>query len=117
MGDIFIDILFTFYAKEHLSGREQATLSFFLTASMRHREWEWFQFKDGVVDAKVYMAYFAVIPILLGVPRTRRWWVSVGRTGFDSEFVQEVDKLLAESGLTTYFQDIKKYDNDHSMDI
>lgn len=105
------------FVKENLSGTEQASLSFFLTASMRHREREWFQFKDGVVDEQVYLVYFGVIPILLGVPRTRRWWNTIGRAAFDAQFVQEVDRLLAESGPSTYFKDIEKYDNVQSTDI
>ena len=37
---------------------------------MRQREWEWFQFKDGVIDRAVYCAYHEVIALHLGGSRT-----------------------------------------------
>lgn len=40
-----------------LTEEEQAKLSLFFVAFMRQREWEWFQFHDGVIDEDVYRAY------------------------------------------------------------
>lgn len=36
-----------------LSGEAQSKLSFFLAAAMRQREWEWFQYRDGVISQEV----------------------------------------------------------------
>src|SRR6185436_12727168 len=44
-----------------LSDEMQGKLHFFLLAAMRQREWEWFQFKDGVIRNDVYKAYHEVI--------------------------------------------------------
>jgi len=49
-----------------LSPEAQSKLSFFLAAAMRQREWEWFQFKDGIIDQTVYSAYHEVIAFHLG---------------------------------------------------
>lgn len=94
-----------------LTGEAQSKLSFFLAAAMRQREWEWFQYRDGVIDGEVYRAYHEVIGFHLGAPRTRAWWASVGRLGFNPEFVADVDALLATRPLTDeYFDRIRCFD-------
>ncbi len=98
------------FVKESLTGAESARLNYFLASAMRQREWEWFQYRDGVVRRDVYEAYHGVIAIHLGIPRTRKWWQSVGKTAFNPDFVQTVDGLLQRTELTTYFEDIRTYD-------
>ena len=95
-----------------LSGEAQSKLSFFLSAAMRQREWEWFQYRDGIINQEIYRAYHEVIGFHLGAPRTRNWWATVGRLGFNSEFVTEVDALLANRPLTDdYFEKIRCFDS------
>jgi hypothetical protein len=93
-----------------LSAAEQEEVHYFLLAAMRQREWEWFQFKDGVIKKDVYEAYHGVIALHLGVPRTRRWWKSVGRIGFNADFVADVDAFLAKRPTTDYFEAIRSFD-------
>ena len=100
----------SFVKSEPLSALEQEELHYFLLAAMRQREWEWFQFKDGVIKKPVYETYHEVIALHLGVPRTRRWWQTVGRIGFKPEFVAAVDAFLAKHPTTTYFEEIRKFD-------
>jgi len=99
-----------FVKKEPLSAKEQEEMHYFLLAAMRQREWEWFQFKDGVIRKAVYEAYHEVIALHLGIPRTRRWWQTVGRIGFNAAFVAGVDEFLASRPTTTYFEEIGKFD-------
>ena len=105
------DIYQFFTREEELSESEQAKFALFLISAMRQREWEWFQLQDGAIDDEVFQAYHGVIEIHLGVPRTRRWWRSVGRLGFNPDFVKEVDKILDECELTQFFQGIGSFDN------
>ena len=56
----------------------QAKMHFFLVSAMRQREWEWFQYKDGIISKEVYEAYHGVIALHLGLPRTRKWWETTG---------------------------------------
>lgn len=94
-----------------LTGETQSKLSFFLAAAMRQREWEWFQYRDGVIDGEVYRSYHGVIGFHLGAPRTRAWWATVGRQGFNADFVANVDALLATHPLTDdYFEKIRNFD-------
>jgi hypothetical protein len=75
-------------------------------------QWEWFQYKDGIIDEGVYRAYHDVIGLHLGIPRTRRWWKTVGRIGFNPVFVAEVDALLAGRELAIgYYEDIRTFDS------
>lgn len=86
----------------------QAKMHFFLLSAMRQREWEWFQYKDGIISKEVYEAYHGVIALHLGLPRTRKWWESVGRIGFNATFVSEVDAFLSGQPLTEkYYEDIR----------
>ena len=57
-----------------LSGEAQSKLAFFLAAGMRQREWEWFQYKDGVIDEDSYRAYHQFL--VRGAPRWKAitWW-------------------------------------------
>ena len=42
----------SFVKSEPLTEREQEEVHYFLLAAMRQREWEWFQFKDGVIKSR-----------------------------------------------------------------
>lgn len=94
-----------------LTGDEQAKLALFLIAFLREREWEWFQYKDGIIDEIAYKAYHDVIPIHLGTLRSRKWWEKVGHSAFDPDFVKEVDKLLADAGLSDYLKTMRTWDD------
>lgn len=94
-----------------LTEEEQAKLSVFLISFLRQREWEWFQYQDGVLDEAAYRSYRAVIPIHLGTKRARKWWQVLGRNAFDADFVKQVDDLLAGSETSTYLRDMRTWDN------
>jgi hypothetical protein len=105
------DLRVSFLAATKLSPEAQAKLHFFLLSAMRQREWEWFQYKDGVIGQDVYQAYHEVISLHLGIPRTRTWWRSVGRIGFNPTFVAEVDAFLENRPLVEkYYEDIRRFD-------
>lgn len=60
----------TSYATDSKIGEEQKTrLMFWIVASMRARENEWFQFKHGALDATTWASYRQVIPFTLGTQR------------------------------------------------
>jgi len=100
-----------FVRDETLDPNEQVKLNAYLVSFMRQREWEWFQYEDGVIDKRAHESYYAVIPLLLGTERTRRWWERVGKSGFDKGFVLEVNERLKSSGYQTYMNDIRTWDD------
>jgi hypothetical protein len=75
-----------------------------LTAGLRQREFDWMQYKDGVIDEETYHAYSGVIPILLGTEATRRWWAGVGSSGFSQEFIAEVSRILEDAPPNDFFR-------------
>jgi hypothetical protein len=95
---------------ELLTPDEQELMHYFLLAAMRAREWEWFQYMDGVISRDVYEAYHGVIALHLGTPRTRNWWKTVGRVGFDPRFAAIVDQFIEGRPPTDYFERIRAYD-------
>ena len=100
----------SFAKPTRLTREEQGKLHYFLLSAMRAREWEWFQFRDGVIKDDVYCAYHEVIALHLGTPRTRHWWNTVGRIGFNPDFVATVDAFLADKQLTSYPEDSLTFD-------
>jgi hypothetical protein len=100
-----------FVKTTELSREEQGKLHFFLIAAMRQREWEWFQHRDGVIEESVAKSYFGIIALHLGNPRTRHCWSTIGRIGFNSDFVAEVDRFIADRPPTAYFEDIMSFDS------
>jgi len=97
------------YTKQKPSQEEMLRLHLFLTHLMRQREWEWSQFKDGIIDRDVYKTYHEVIAIFLGTPKTLDWWQGVGRAGINPEFAAEVDMLLSDRGLTDYWNQVRNF--------
>jgi len=106
-----LSISFSNIKEGPLTEDEQAKLSLFLVAFMRQREWEWLQFKDGVIDEGTYRTYQDVINIHLGTPRSRKWWKILGHYAFNASFVAEVNRLLAEVEPSTYLSDMRTWDN------
>jgi hypothetical protein len=104
------DLRECFVKATELTREEQGKLHFFLIAAMRQREWEWFQHRDGVIEEGVAKAYFGIIALHLGIPRTRYWWSTIGRVGFNPQFVADVDRFIEGRAPTTYFEDILSYD-------
>ena len=102
------DITYSFI-KENPTEDELLKLHLFLTLIMRQREWEWFQYNDGIIDEEVYRTYHEVIAIILDTANTRKWWETVGRMGLNPDFVKEVDSLLANRELTGYWKSVKEF--------
>ncbi|MGB3626885.1 MAG: hypothetical protein WA989_13710 [Henriciella sp.] len=105
------DLREAFLSTKTPSPETQSKMHFFLLSALRQREWEWFQYKDGIINEDVYVAYHGVIALHLGIPRTRKWWQTVGRMGFNASFVSEVDAFLQDQPLTEkYYEDIRCFD-------
>lgn len=97
------------FLKEKPTQEELLKLHLFLVTILREREWEWNQYRDGIIDEAVYRTYHEVIALFLCTPRTRLWWETVGRTGINPEFATEVDSLLAGREPTEYWSQVTKF--------
>ena len=90
------DIFKKMTSVDKLSFEDQLRLSWIYIIDMRNREFEYFQYCNGVLDEESWRSFREIIIINHSTQRGRRWWVNVGREIFDSEFVKGVDELLAK---------------------
>ena len=65
---------------------------------------QWFQYKDDLLDERIWKAYLTAVPFTLSYPVTRAWWDFVKYDYFDDEFVEELDEYLSE---TPVFDDLR----------
>ncbi len=96
-----------FLKKEPLTEDEKIKMVFWLIASLRQREYEWLQYRDGNIDRQIWEAYRSVMLTLLTTPRTREWWGSFLSTSFDPDFVAEVNQLIEQNPPTDFFENFE----------
>jgi hypothetical protein len=78
-----------------------AQMESWLIALIRTREHQWFQYRDGLLDEKVWQSYRNAIPYVLSYPIERAYWDYVKHVFFDRGFVAEMDGLLADTAVVT----------------
>jgi len=84
-------------AGEELDDQNVRT-NIWLTACLRAREHEWFQFQHGALDESAWRSYSTAIPLVLASERSRAWW-GVMKPAYDTRFVEVVDELLENEAL------------------
>jgi hypothetical protein len=78
-----------------LSAEDQLRLSFMFALDLRNREFEYFQYINGLLDEETWLAYLNVIRINHSSELGRRWWDEIGRGFVDPQFAVVVDEVLA----------------------
>jgi len=89
-ADVYVKLV----SKEGLSAEEQLRLSFIFALDLRNREFEYFQYVNGLLDEETWRSYQHVILINHSKGRGRAWWNGIGRRIVDPEFAKLVDQLL-----------------------
>lgn len=74
---------------------EKAKLYFWIIGSMRNREHEWLQYRNGSLDEETWMSYRSVIYFLLGTQRARALW-DLCRPFFNPEFGDMVEEMISD---------------------
>jgi len=83
--------------KTEITEQEKGALTNWVVVLLRTREHQWFQYKNGVLDQKVWESYLSGIGLNLSYPRTRRIWESLySLNAFDNEFSEVVNDYLSE---------------------
>jgi len=88
-----IDVLQKVSRPEKLSFVDQYRFAILWGCNMRNREFEWFQYRNGVLDEASWRSYQGIIRFTLGTERHRAWWNGV-KSALDPGFVQMVDELI-----------------------
>lgn len=88
------DVIAKYATKQPLSPEEQLRLSFMFALDLRNREFEYFQYVNGLLDEETWMSYQQVILINHSSELGRKWWNEIGRGFVDPQFAKRVDVLL-----------------------
>ena len=78
---------------------EKTQLFFWMIGQMRAREYEWLQYKSGVMDQSSWETYRDVIHFVLGTERARALW-GICAVYFNPDFVKMVEGMLANVDTT-----------------
>jgi len=91
------EVFAKYVAGVNLSPEEQLKISFMFALDLRNREFEYFQYKHGLLDEETWLAYRHVILINHSSELGRKWWREVGRQIVDPQFAQLIDELLLDA--------------------
>ena len=91
------DVFAKLVSEGELSADDQLRLSFMYAIDLRNREFEYFQYTNGLLDEDTWLAYRHVILINHSTGLGRTWWDEIGRGIVDLEFTELVDKLLVNA--------------------
>jgi hypothetical protein len=92
-----VDIFQKLGQEEPLSQEDQYRVSFIYIVDLRNREFEYFQYQNGLLDEETWLSYRNILVFNHSSPRGRAWWDKVGRTVVNTEFAAMIDTLLDES--------------------
>jgi hypothetical protein len=99
--------VFAKYASgQKLRPEDQLSISFMFALDLRNREFEYFQYQNGLLDEQTWLSYRQVILINHSSPLGRRWWDRVGRRFVDPKFAEEVDELLKTAEVDNTYQEM-----------
>lgn len=91
------DVFARYIAEEKLSAEDQLRLSFMFALDLRNREFEYFQYTNGLLDEQTWLAYRHVVLINHSTGPGRAWWDTIGREIVDPAFAKLVDELLVDA--------------------
>jgi hypothetical protein len=91
------EVFAKFISESELSAEEQLRMSFMFALDLRNREFEYFQFKNGLLDEETWLAYRHVILINHSSELGKKWWDKVGRGIVDPKFAELIDNLLVNA--------------------
>jgi hypothetical protein len=91
------DVFAKLVSNSELSTEDQIRLSFMYMLDLRNREFEYFQYTNGLLDEETWLAYRHVILVNHSAGIGRSWWDEIGREVIDPEFAKLVDDLLVDA--------------------
>ena len=100
--------IISLWTKEELTPEERISFAHHLLITMRQREYEWQEFQDDAVDAKVFDNYAKVLNVHLGTERSRAWWQEF-KEMYNPDFVAFVDSRINNQPFTRYFEKYETY--------
>lgn len=106
------DVFAKLVSEVELSSEEQLRVSFMYALDLRNREFEYFQYINGLLDEETWLAYRHVILINHSTVLGRKWWDEIGRGIVDPEFARLVDGLLVDAQPDDTYERMATWAND-----
>ncbi|MEP4485562.1 MAG: hypothetical protein ABJ013_08040 [Halioglobus sp.] len=103
------DVFAKYVAGKPLSAEEQLRMSFMFTLDLRNREFEYFQYQNGLLDEETWLSFRQVILINHSSNLGLMWWNKVGKGIVDPEFAKVVDELLASASPDMTYQNMSTW--------
>jgi hypothetical protein len=91
------DVFARLVSEKDLSAEDQLRLSFMYMLDLRNREFEYFQFTNGLLDKETWLSYRQVVLINHSTGIGKTWWDEIGRAVVDPEFAKLIDEILANA--------------------
>ena len=95
---------------------QKVQLDSLMLMSLTRREFAFRQYQAGVLDEGVWQQETEVIGLLLGTERTRSWWSTIGKNGFEEEFAKFCDSIIQGKPLHPYWKDMQNWQSKHRHD-
>lgn len=106
------DVFAKLVSEQDMSAEDQLRLSFMYTIDLRNREFEYFQYINGILDEQTWLAYQHVILVNHSSRLGRKWWNEVGRGIVDPDFAELVDGLLIDAKPDDTYKRMSTWAND-----
>ena len=91
--DVFVKLV----SSQSLSSEDQLRLSFMFALDLRNREFEYFQYVNGLLDEETWLSYRQVVLINHSSELGQKWWNEIGRGFVDPSFAEQIDTLLSSA--------------------
>ncbi|MBL4582629.1 MAG: hypothetical protein JKY29_12500 [Gammaproteobacteria bacterium] len=92
-----------------MSFEQKVQLDSLLIMAFTRREFAYRQYKAGILDEEVWNQEAEVIALLLGTERTRSWWRTIGKNGFESDFANTTDSIILGKPYHPYWESLVKW--------
>jgi len=105
------DVFAKLVSNQSLSPEDQLRLSFMFALDLRNREFEYFQYVDGLLDEETWHSYRQVVLINHSSELGRKWWNEIGKGFVDPKFANQIDSLLNQSEQDYTYTKMSKWAN------
>jgi hypothetical protein len=88
---------------------EKVQLDSLMLLSLSRREFAFRQYQAGVLNESVWNQESEVIALLLGTERTRSWWNTIGKSGFEEDFAIACDFIIQGRPYHPYWKSLANW--------
>ena len=95
---------------------QKVQLDGLLIMSLSRREFAFRQYQAGVLDKNIWNQEAEIIALILGTERTRSWWKTIGKSGFEVDFAKATDSIIKGRSYHPYWVNLASWQSKKSDD-